>query len=150
MTTLPAVDVVALVAASGGQIAPDPVPDARLVGASASLRPELRVFFDGGSTIYLPSNTTARKDRFTIAHCLGHVTLHATPSRDSVWLRYARGRHETEADRYAFELLMPEEDYVSAYARTDGDIAMIADMFEVSRTAATTRSKMLGLVATAS
>lgn len=105
--------------------------------------------YDGQFTIYLPSDTTVRKDRFIIAHCIGHVTIHATPGRDPVWFRYARGLHESEADRYAFELLMPDDDYMSVYDRTDGDLAMISDLFEVSRTAAETRARMLGLVTAA-
>lgn len=103
-------------------------------------------------TISIAAHTSKARDRFTIAHELGHYFLHyrlpeskgvqMTPMRA---MRYGGDRAEIEANWFAAAFLMPEAAYRARYAALNGDFEAIAQEFGVSQSAATIRSKSLNL-----
>ncbi|NHC44348.1 ImmA/IrrE family metallo-endopeptidase [Motilibacter aurantiacus] len=108
----------------------------------------LHVNGPGDFIIYLPHVTSSRRDRFTIAHELGHYFLHYLhPERDSAasFGRGSRNDAETQANVFASSLLMPEEKFKRAYARCAGDVFAIARIFDVSPAAVEVRAEVLGL-----
>lgn len=106
-------------------------------------------------TIYLSPNTSRLRDRFTIAHELGHLLLHlpkikkACPDavmRATRWVDMMdseQRRAELEANWFAAAFLMPADAFREAY-RADG-IEGAKEVFDVSRSAADTRARALGL-----
>jgi len=106
----------------------------------------------GDFTIYLPALTSWRRDRFTIAHELGHYFLHyrffkideqEMPKRR--YKRYGRSIAETEANYFAAALLMPKPRFFAEYEESSGDLYQVADAFEVSSAAAGVRAQSLHL-----
>jgi hypothetical protein len=126
-------------------------------------------------TIRLPWYTGEMKDRFTLAHELGHIMLHFNwPSKEE-WInicetadrlfpgrdykltmfRAGRNRLEYEANHFAACFLMPQRD-VRSYTAQEFEkgvavdiekfITRMADTFRVSRFAMETRLKFLGLL----
>jgi Zn-dependent peptidase ImmA (M78 family) len=104
--------------------------------------------------IVVPSHTSPERDRFTVAHELGHYVLHylwakkknpAFPDR-VVAFRRGSERIEWEANWFAAAFLMPEASFRSVYAEKGGDIRSVADHFLVSTAAAEVRAKGLGLI----
>lgn len=103
----------------------------------------------------------SNRQRFTIAHELGHYVMHRS-TLDKVHLdrnyRSAQGddSKEIEANAFAAELLMPEDlvrEYTGELADTPLDaeddhavIQKLAEQFEVSTQAMTIRLVILGLV----
>ena len=92
------------------------------------------------------------RQRFTIAHELGHFFLHYNPdtSPESMMIsfRSARTQREYEADRFAAELLMPEKQIKEEYdklARPYPNISTLAKKFNVSKAAMAYRLDTLGL-----
>ncbi|MCL2588798.1 MAG: ImmA/IrrE family metallo-endopeptidase [Oscillospiraceae bacterium] len=63
--------------------------------------------------IIVNKNDVPERQRFTIAHELGHYFLHfdRNSSEENVWISFRgeRNKEEYEADMFAAELLMPEE-----------------------------------------
>ncbi|MGA2441668.1 MAG: ImmA/IrrE family metallo-endopeptidase [Tepidisphaeraceae bacterium] len=51
---------------------------------------------------FMNSDSPADRDRFTLAHELGHIVMHRVPTNDM----------EREADRFAAEFLMPEREII--------------------------------------
>lgn len=99
-------------------------------------------------TIHLPPLTSERRDRFTIAHELGHYFLHYLQPKLEGKYRFGRGsrnRAETQANYFAASLLMPESKFRSAYEEYSGDDWAIADAFGVSPQAVDIRAQTLGL-----
>lgn len=97
--------------------------------------------------IYIPQTTSSRRDRFTIAHELGHLFLHyVLPKKDGVksFSRGGRNRAETEANVFAAALLMPEKHFKREY-RQIGNATLVAWHFDVSPAAAEVRAQVLGL-----
>ncbi|MFJ9313758.1 ImmA/IrrE family metallo-endopeptidase [Pimelobacter simplex] len=115
----------------------------------------LRVRSDSDFTVYVPETTSPRRDRFTIAHELGHYFLHyllprrhAEELEDEEELRFARGgrnRAETEANVFAASLLMPETEFRKIYRQFDKDAWSTALHFDVSPAAAEVRAQVLAL-----
>lgn len=102
----------------------------------------------GDFTIYLPRATSSRRDRFTIAHEIGHYFLHYLHAKLTDVASFGRGERnlvETQANVFASSLLMPEESFREAWRRTNGDIYSIARQFEVSPAAVTVRAEVLVL-----
>ena len=104
-------------------------------------------------TIYLPLDTGLSRDRFTIAHELGHLVLHylfpiqvqhATIPRMKA-ARYGGSRAETEANWFAAAFLMPEQLFSEAFMETNRNLAAVAAKFGVSAHAAAVRVQSLGL-----
>ncbi|PPB47324.1 ImmA/IrrE family metallo-endopeptidase [Arthrobacter agilis] len=92
--------------------------------------------------------TSNRRDRFTIAHELGHYFLHylqpgmTTPK--SFW-RGESNRGETQANVFAASLLMPEDFFKAAFSRCGRDWWALSQIFGVSPRAAEVRAQVLGL-----
>jgi hypothetical protein len=137
-----AVDVYALTERLGGQVAVDDRAES------------LEVRRPGDFTIFLPTHTSRLRDRFTIAHELGHYFLHyRAPERHrvgervSTFTRLGRNVSETQANVFASNLLMPAEHFKTVFRRTGHDMVAVAQHFGVSVPAARVRAEYLGLAA---
>lgn len=113
--------------------------------------------------IELAGAATDERDRFSIAHELGHVFLHmgylVDPAawenideyRDSPMYRLGHSAEEHEANEFAAAFLMPEEEFrrvARKYESSHGySVSDIADVFDVSVPAARNRGRWLGLFA---
>lgn len=108
----------------------------------------LKVRGKGDFTVYIPSTTSPRRDRFTIAHEIAHYFLHyryPKLSGEQAYWRGGRSVAETEANVFAASLLMPEDSFTEAYSALDGDLWRLASRFEVSPAAAEVRAATLRL-----
>lgn len=108
----------------------------------------LRVEDAGAFTIFLPPMTSMRRDRFTIAHELGHYFLHYLLPGHSGAHGFGRGernRRETQANVFASSLLMPADAFTAAYNACEGNHWELASRFDVSPAAAGVRCQVLGL-----
>jgi hypothetical protein len=95
-------------------------------------------------TIYLPTFTGPLRDRFTIAHEIGHYVLHSRLGQKPIRVpRSGKSPAETEANYFAGGFLMPKEMFVNAYKDCDGDRRYLAAMFLVSEAAVRVREKTL-------
>jgi Zn-dependent peptidase ImmA (M78 family) len=106
-------------------------------------------------TIYLSQNTSRVRDRFTIAHELGHLMLHLPKIKEAgedAVMRATRWvddsddgqkRAELEANWFAAAFLMPATKFRQAYA--DHGVEYAKEVFDVSRAAIDTRARTLGL-----
>lgn len=109
-------------------------------------------------TIYVASITSAERDRFTIAHELGHFFLHYPvfaqnhPGAIMAATRWVdetdpvQQRAEWEANWFAAAFLMPASKFRSAYAECGGSLPKLAARFKVSLPAAEVRLKTLNPV----
>ncbi len=152
-----------------------PVPVERLakkLGARLSRQPfgeaddvSGLLFRDGTRTIIgINSAHASTRQRFTIAHELGHLTLHPGKPmildrarvnfRDSV-SSMATDRQEMEANRFAASLLMPRDLLVRELKRLptkpanqseESLVAMLAGTFDVSKEAMHYRLMNLGII----
>ena len=95
--------------------------------------------------IVLPDYSTPRRDRFTIAHELGHFFLHSwMGERPLKAARNGSDRAEWEANWFAAGLLMPKAQFKSAHGEKRS-LSWLADRFDVSEHAAKIRCSVLGL-----
>ena len=106
---------------------------------------------DNGYSLNLKGNGESLRDRFTIAHELGHLFLGHV---DKYEVLYRRGANELEyeANEFAANLLMPEQEFrdaVNDNLDSDNfcDIEAVSEIFKVSESAVLTRGKFLGLLA---
>lgn len=113
----------------------------------------LEVREKGDFTIIIPTHTSQLRDRFTIAHELGHYFLHyrapekhRVGERLSTFTRLGRNVAETQANVFASNLLMPESQFRSKFEQVSGDMTQLARHFEVSVPAAKVRAEYLGLI----
>lgn len=112
-------------------------------------------------TIYVSSETSALRDRFTIAHEFGHYVLHylwphhrdkkSRPMKDENPSpmkadRYGSDRTEWEANWFAASFLMPEATFRALYREKNGSIIEVANSLKVSQAAAKVRAEALGLM----
>lgn len=103
--------------------------------------------------IIIPSHTSPKRDRFTIAHELGHFFLHYLlpdrhldlTSKKMLALRKDSDRVEWEANWFSSAFLMPSDAFKTQFRVLDGDISQLSDYFDVSYSAAEVRVKSLGL-----
>jgi Zn-dependent peptidase ImmA (M78 family) len=121
------------------------------------------VIKDGGGVIAVNQAHHRNRQRFSVAHELGHYVLHRNSAKvfiDAVPVFYrdevaADGTHlqEIQANAFAAELLMPESTVREMYQRQPVDphdeaaVKRMAARFEVSAQALTLRLAKLGLVA---
>ena len=104
--------------------------------------------------IYLSKYTSANRDRFTVAHELGHYVLHyfiKSRKEDQalgrmVCTRAGEGRVEWEANWFAAGFLMPEDLFLSIFHKESGDLDLVAERFGVSRSATEVRARVLRLL----
>ena len=97
----------------------------------------------GENDIIVNEKDNEKRQRFTIAHELGHYFLHHDHDTKKksmmVSFRGARTEREYEADRFAAELLMPEnaveEEYSKLSASNAPYISVLAKIFDVSKAA---------------
>lgn len=118
------------------------------VSESVFAREALTVNAPGDFLVHLPPMTSDRRDRFTIAHELGHYFLHYLEPKVAGSKTFGRGernRGETQANVFAAALLMPSEFFREAYARVGSDWWTLAETFGVSPKAAEVRAQVLGL-----
>lgn len=107
----------------------------------------------GDFEIIVPSHTSLVRDRFTIAHELGHYYLHYLLARQRGWftdekvvaLRRGSNRIEWEANWFAAGFLMPADDYEAIHAEARCDLYRVAQEFDVSIRAAEVRASDLGI-----
>ena len=93
--------------------------------------------------ILLPEYTSPRRDRFTIAHELGHYFLHSSQGKKPI-IAYRQGstRIEWEANWFAAALLMPAERFRDS-CRKYRNMTLVATEFGVSEDAAKVRERAL-------
>lgn len=102
--------------------------------------------------IIVPAHTSAVRDRFTIAHELGHYVLHyvwkhahdENPPGRMYALRKGSERVEWEANWFASGFLMPETHFREAFQRLQS-VGAVASELDVSLPAAEIRAKQLAL-----
>lgn len=104
--------------------------------------------------IFISSLTSSQRDRFTVAHELGHYLLHfpmLTKSDPSARMKATRWvddsnkeliRTEWEANWFAAGFLMPKDEFKGKL--TGSDIASVSEYFGVSEAAAKVRAKSFG------
>ena len=120
---------------------------------SDSTSGSIRIEESGSFTIALASHTGAERDRFTIAHELGHYVLHFLWHKQhgkSVGaveaMRYGTGRVEWEANWFAAGFLMPADIFTNSWKEANGVISSVAAHFGVSVDATRIRAETLGLM----
>lgn len=102
--------------------------------------------------IFVPRHTSLERDRFTIAHELGHYVIHYLFASDGVRAgrfvadRYGSGRVEWEANWFAASFLMPEKEFKKSFSKYMGNTYRVSEVFRVSEQAARIRAKSLGLI----
>lgn len=101
-------------------------------------------------TIYISAASGPLRNRFTIAHELGHYFLHAEGGKKELTVHRTSGksdkRVEWQANWFAAAFLMPEAAVSDFYQNQSKDLDRIAANFKVSREAITIRLKQLGLL----
>ncbi|MGE4558232.1 MAG: ImmA/IrrE family metallo-endopeptidase [Desulfovibrionaceae bacterium] len=116
---------------------------------------------DDGFVISVAAEASGKRERFSIAHELGHLFLHmgymidedkwrnTSDYHDSVYYRFGHSIEEYEAHEFAAALLMPRDEFIEiAKKNLNGDaysVAPIAEYFDVTVSAAKTRGRWLGL-----
>ena len=103
-------------------------------------------------TIFVPFDTSELRDRFTIAHELGHYVLHylwqvqikEKPDFKLRASRYGSDRAEWEANWFASAFLLPEGKFREVIAEGQ-TIGQVSRYFNVSKQAASIRAKALGI-----
>ena len=102
-----------------------------------------------GKYIYVNKNDTPERQRFTIAHEIGHILLHHVQKDEEYFVDYRNNNQyndrEFEADNFAAALLMPREKSISTWYETE-DVDDFAKAMKVSRAAASIRLINLGLI----
>ncbi len=86
-------------------------------------------------TIFVNKRDPASRQRFTVAHELGHYILHkGTNNRYDEYHRYTpeEVKREFEANDFAAKLLMPVNTFVESFHRNNGILLYIAYEFGVS------------------
>lgn len=97
--------------------------------------------------VYYNLNDNIRRQLFTIAHELGHIVLHKDKG-NIVDYRINENTFnpiEKEADIFASEILMPEEEFRKVHKSFKGVLELISDHFGTSLLATSVRAKILGL-----
>lgn len=80
-------------------------------------------------TVILHEDLPSWMERFVLAHEIGHMVMH--PRHNAPFLQntfFSRDRYETEANRFALQLLIPDEDVAEYPERTICDWAAIIGM----------------------
>jgi Zn-dependent peptidase ImmA (M78 family) len=129
-----------LVKQLGGKIVYQDVED--WLGTEAG---SIEVWKRGKFIIYLSRFTSHLRDRFTMAHELGHYVLHSNFGQRPI--RVARDgstRVEWEANWFAAGFLMPRKKFIQAHKMTPQP-RLLSAKFDVSIAAAQVRMDSLGL-----
>ena len=103
----------------------------------------IRVDGEGNFTIFLPPYTGRLRDRFTVAHELGHYVLHSRCGKRQIRVaREGSGPTEWEANWFAAAFLMPEKVFRQKLAEGASEGALAA-FFQVSPAAVQVRRESL-------
>ncbi len=93
------------------------------------------------------------RERFTIAHELGHILRHFPRMEQEGGLFFSDKKnpvlaslYEREADVFATELLMPRQEVINAFRKYSENIQELANMFLVSKQAMKIRLEELKLI----
>ena len=108
---------------------------------------------NGRLEIFLALDTSPLRDRFTIAHELGHWVLHYLYPKQQLGKtvellraeRYGTGPAEIEANWFAAAFLMPAREFSDEFKKSNGDFLRLSQIFKVSKQAASIRADTLGL-----
>ena len=106
---------------------------------------------DSEQSIYVNKNDIPERQRFTIAHELGHIVLHHINQAKEYQIVDYRSNteqydpREHEANNFAASLLMPREKSIYKWNRLK-DVDDFALTFKVSKSAAAIRLNNLGLI----
>lgn len=104
----------------------------------------IEVWGENDFDIYLSTFTGPLRDRFTVAHELGHYFLHSKQGEKAIKAsRKGSGQLEWEANWFAGALLMPKAKFKGVQAEYPNDIYAIAGRFKVSIKAADIRTQQL-------
>lgn len=138
----PGDDVVALVTSLGGKVHYQNIFDQ--IGTEPDT---IYVHGHRDFDIVLPDHTTPRRDRFTVAHELGHYFLHSFSGQFP--LKAARSgakddRAEWEANCFAGAFLMPATQFKEVHSSSHS-LSWLAEQFGVSTHAAQVRCQILQL-----
>ena len=96
-------------------------------------------------TVFVSNFTSLARDRFTMAHELGHFVLHSRCGKIPIRVpRSGSNRLEWEANWFAAGFLMPTKSFRAAWRETPNG-AVMAAKFKVSIKAAEVRKDSLGL-----
>ncbi|MFS8145954.1 ImmA/IrrE family metallo-endopeptidase [Rhizobium sp. BR 249] len=143
----PGADLLPIVRQLGGEIG---IND--LWSVSDATSGSITIEENGAFKISLASHTGVVRDRFTVAHELGHYVLHFLwPNQNGkrtgaiMARRYGTGRVEWEANWFAAGFLMPEPAFRAAWKELRGSLHLVANRFEVSIEAASVRAGTFGL-----
>lgn len=99
-----------------------------------------------GFVIRLPTFTGNLRNRFTIAHELGHYFLHADVGRKAIRVdRAGTGRVEWEANWFASGFLLPAGPFREDWAREGGSVWRLSELYQVSEAVIEIRRETLGL-----
>jgi Zn-dependent peptidase ImmA (M78 family) len=102
--------------------------------------------------IFLNHDDSLPRQRFTLAHEIGHACLHDDGNGAVIDLRSSdmesgesKNPKEAEANAFAADLLMPSIPFAQKYGEFGGDARRLSAFFKVSETAIFVRIKNLGL-----
>lgn len=121
---------------------------------------EISMLSDGDYKISVNKNDHYYRQRFTMAHELGHFIFHRELIGDGVddnkmyrsveegnfYNTKVKKIHETEANRFAAVVLMPKELLLKSWEDGEKDIPTLAKEFQVSQSAMEIRLKNLGVM----
>ena len=90
---------------------------------------------DGNAHIWVKKSDPLVRQRFTAAHELGHVILHEQTLFHDLVMVAGHDPQEQEANKFAYELLMPDWQVRVIAPQTKGSIPQMARYFGVPETA---------------
>lgn len=108
----------------------------------------LTILAPGVLKIRLSDATSRWRDRFTIAHELGHYFLHYRAMGHigvKTFYRDERSTADVQANVFAAALLMPVDRFIEAFYEDEGSIQKLANRFEVSPAAVRVHIRVLNL-----
>jgi predicted transcriptional regulator len=133
----PGGDLRAIVARLGGEVDVEPWDEASDTGL-------LQVQQDGRFKIWLSPFTVEMRDRFTIAHELGHFFLHAEAGKKAISIaREGTNRAEREADWFAVGFLLPQQEFIDQWKKWDGNSMILSSHFQVFGSVIASRKSVL-------
>ena len=111
---------------------------------SGMIRKDRKLGGKSGYAVIVNDKHCEARRRFTIAHEIGHFVLHSDLIGDGIgddglYRSHLRSARESEANRFAANLLMPAELIEKAAANGADTIADLARVFQVSRSAMSIR-----------
>lgn len=122
----PGADLKPIVEQLGGRVVVGTVPETGSTGY-------VEVDGEGKFVIALSPLPGEYRNRFTIAHELGHYILHSKIGEKPLFAtRQAGSRAEWEANWFAAAFLMPADEFVVQWTESKGSIGRLINHFQVS------------------